>query len=292
MAMPAGIGIVDTMIGFPADDFRQYDFIRAQLKDPSAKFDFPVEYMFKNVPKELYGSDDPISVTLHEMDRFGVEIGLIGVGGEVSRKALKDHGDRFIPQGSVDPNRGMDGIRAMVRQYEEFGVRSFGAFNAGFNPQVGIADPLMYPVYAKCVELNVPIFACAGVPGPRFPMWPQEVRLIDQVMYDFPELVFVTRHGCEPWEDLAVKLMLKWPNLYYSTSAFAPKHYPEAIIRYANTRGADKIIYAGYFPMGLSLERIMSDMRSLPLKDEVWPKFLRDNARKVLKLDRAEAPHE
>ena len=34
--------------------------------------------MFKNVPKELYGNKDPISVTLHEMDRFGIEIGLIG----------------------------------------------------------------------------------------------------------------------------------------------------------------------------------------------------------------------
>jgi predicted TIM-barrel fold metal-dependent hydrolase len=285
MGMPAGIGIVDTMIGFPAEDFKMYDFIRAQLKDPSAKIDFPVEYMFKNVPKELYGANDPIAVTLHEMDRFGIEVGLIGAGGEVSGKALKDHADRFVPIGGVDPNKGMDGIRDMVRQHEQFGVRAFGAFNAGFNPQVGIADALMYPIYAKCVELGVPIFSCAGVPGPRFPMWPQEVRLIDQVMYDFPELVFVTRHGCEPWEDLAVKLMLKWPNLYYSTSAFAPKHYPEAIVRYANTRGADKVIYAGYFPMGLSLKRIMTDMKDVPFKDEVWPKFLRDNARKVLKLD-------
>ena len=287
MAMPSGIGIVDTMIGFPADDFKMYDFIREQLKDGSAKFDFPVEYMFKNVPKELYGKGDPISVTLHEMDRFGVEIGLIGVGGDVSRKALKEHPDRFVAQGSVDPNKGMEGIRDMVRQYEEFGVRSFGAFNAGYNPQVGIADALMYPIYAKCVELGVPIFSCAGVPGPRFPMWPQKVELIDRVMYDFPELVFVTRHGCEPWEDLAIKLMLKWPNLYYSTSAFAPKHYPEAIVKYANTRGADKIIYAGYFPMGLSLERIMTDMHEVPFRDQVWPKFLRDNARKVLKLDGA-----
>jgi hypothetical protein len=285
MAMPTNIGIIDTMIGFPAEDFKMYDFIRAQLKDPSAKFDFPVEYMFKNVPKELYGSSDPVSITLHEMDRFGVEIGLIGAGGEVGTKALKDHPDRFVPIGGVDPNRGMKGIRDMVRQYETYGVRAFGAFNSGYNPQVGISDPLMYPIYAKCVELNVPIFSCAGVPGPRFPMWPQEVRLIDQVMYDFPELVFVTRHGCEPWEDLAIKLMLKWPNLYYSTSAFAPKHYPEAIVRYANSRGADRILYAGYFPMGLSLERIMADMKSVPLKDNVWPKFLRDNARKVLKLD-------
>ncbi|NCU12412.1 MAG: amidohydrolase, partial [Sphingomonadaceae bacterium] len=44
------------------------------------------------------------------------------------------------------------------------------------------------------------------------------------------------------------------------------------------------IIYAGYFPMGLSLERIMSDMENVPLKDEVWPKFLRDNAARVFKL--------
>ncbi len=285
MAMPSDIGIIDTMIGFPADDFKMYDFIREQLKDGSDSLDFPVEYMFKNVPKELYGTEDPIAVTLHEMDRFGIEVGLIGVGGDVSRKALNDYPDRFVGQGSVDPNKGMDGIRDMVRQYEEFGVRSFGAFNAGYNPQVGISDPLMYPIYAKCVELDVPIFSCAGVPGPRFPMWPQEVRLIDQVMYDFPELVFVTRHGCEPWEDLAVKLMLKWPNLYYSTTAFAPKYYPEAIVKFANSRGADKIIYGGYFPMGLSVERIMNDMQALPLKDEVWPKFLRDNARKVLKLD-------
>jgi len=286
MPVPESIGIVDTMIGFPAEDFAMYDFIREQLKDPSAKFEFPVEYMFKQVPKELYGSSmDPVALTLNEMDKHGVEIGLIGVGGEVSRKALKEHPDRFVGQGSVDPNKGMEGVRDMVRQFEEYGVSSFGAFNAGFNPQVGINDAKMYPIYAKCVELDLPIFSCAGVPGPRFPMWPQNVELIDQVMYDFPELVFVTRHGCEPWEDLAIKLMLKWPNLYYSTTAFAPKFYPRSIIDYANSRGSDKIIYGGYFPMGLSLDRIMSDMQDLPLKDEVWPKFLSGNARHVLKLN-------
>ncbi|MFP8880595.1 MAG: amidohydrolase family protein [Myxococcota bacterium] len=284
MPIPKDLGIVDCMIGFPANDFAQYDFIRAQLKDGSIEDDFPVEYMFKNVPKELYGTADPISVTLHEMDRFGVEVGLVGVGSEVSNQALKKHPDRFVGQGHVDPNRGTRGIKEMVQQYEELGVCSFGAFNAGYNPQVAIDAAKMYPIYAKCVELDVPIFVCAGVPGPRFPMWPQKVELIDQVMYDFPDLVFVTRHGCEPWEKLAMKLMLKWPNLYYSTSAFAPKYYPEEIVKYANTRGADRIIYAGYFPMGLSLERIMSDMPNVPFKDEVWPKFLRDNARKILKL--------
>ena len=116
-------------------------------------------------------------------------------------------------------------------------------------------------------------------------MAPQKVELIDEVCWFFPELKFVMRHGAEPWVDLAIKLMLKYPNLYYMTSAFAPRYYPKAIVDYANTRGADKVMYAGYFPMGLSLERIFREMPDVPFREHVWPKFLRENARKVLKLD-------
>ena len=83
---------------------------------------------------------------------------------------------------------------------------------------------------------------------------------------------------------LACKLMLKYPNLYYSTSAFSPKHYPEDIVNFANTRGKDKIMYAGYFPMGLSLDKIFAEMQNVPFKDDVWPMFLGENAKKLLKL--------
>ncbi len=291
MGMPSDVGIVDTMIGFPhADMAGVYDFITRQTKDRESKedFKFPAEYMFKDVPeKELTDAQDPVSVTLREMDHWGVERGLIGVDDPEGTgvDALKRYPDRFIPSLSVDPNQGMDGIRAMVRAYETWGIRAVGVFPSGTFPQVPINDRLMYPIYAKCVELGIPVFCCAGVPGPRLRFAPQRVELIDEVMFDFPELVFVTRHGCEPWTELAVKLMLKWPGLHYSTSAFAPKYYPKDVIEFANKRGSDKIIYAGYFPMGLSLERIMTEMRDVGLKDEVWPKFLRTNALRVLGLD-------
>ena len=55
-----------------------------------------------------------------------------------------------------------------------------------------------------------------------------------------------------------MKLLLKWPNLYYSTTAFAPKYYPKDIIDFANTRGADKVIWSGYFPAGLTYDRIFA----------------------------------
>ena len=58
----------------------------------------------------------------------------------------------------------------------------------------------------------------------------------------------------------------------------------QAIIDYANTRGADKIIYAGYFPAGLTYDRIFSELPDVAFKDEVWPKFLRTNAERILGL--------
>jgi predicted TIM-barrel fold metal-dependent hydrolase len=287
MAGPVGLPVIDTMIGFPHEGSAQYDFIRKQTKDRQSKeeFDFPVEYMFKDVPKGL-PTDDPVSLVLQQMDRFGIEKAMIGVGEESAQLALKMFPDRFVPSGALaDPNDVMGSVNAIRREYEQFGIRATSVFPAGTFPQVPIDDPKMYPIYATCVELGIPIFVCAGVPGPRVPFAPQDVSRIDVVMFDFPDLVFVTRHGCEPWEDLAVKLMLKWPNLYYSTSAFAPKYYPKAIIDYANSRGADKVLYAGYFPMGLSLERIFAELPNVALKDEVWPKFLYGNAARILGLE-------
>jgi uncharacterized protein len=290
-SMPTNVPIIDTMIGFPMRDVAQtYAFITRQTKDAESKneFSFPAQYMFKDVPHEYHGTEDPIAVTLEQMDKYNIEYGMIGVGedGGDGERAIRQHPDRFIPSLGVDPNDGVDALRAMVKNYEKYGIRSVSMFPAGTFPQVAINDKKAYPIYAKACELDIPVFCCAGVPGPRLKFAPQKVELIDEVMYDFPELTFVTRHGCQPWTELAVKLMLKWPGLHYSTSAFAPKHYDEKIIAYANSRGADKIIYAGYYPMGLSMERIMTDMPKVGFKDEVWPKFLRGNAARVLKLDK------
>jgi hypothetical protein len=68
------------------------------------------------------------------------------------------------------------------------------------------------------------------------------------------------------------------------TSGFAPKYYPQSIIDYANTRGADKVMYAGYYPAGLDLERIFAELPDIGLRDHVWPKFLHENAERVFGL--------
>ncbi len=287
--MPANAPIIDLMLGIPNGDPRRwYDFLKTQLLDRESRedFEFPAEYMFHDVPKLELANDDPLEFILGEMDRNGITRAMIATsfGNDLAQRALQQHPNRFFGSFEVDPNHGMEGVRELEAAVKELGVKAATAFPAGLTPQVPINDKRFYPIYAKCVELDIPICVCAGVPGPRVPFGVQDVALIDEVCWYFPELKFVTRHGCEPWADLAVKLMLKWPNLYYSTSAFAPKYYPKEIIQFANTRGADKIMYAGYFPMGLSLDRIMADMPHVPFRDHVWPKFLHENAERVFKL--------
>jgi predicted TIM-barrel fold metal-dependent hydrolase len=289
MPMPTDVGVVDLMMSLPTDDRRVdvYRSIRKQTRDAeSQSMKFPAGYMFKDVP-DVPETDDPVGFLLKEMDRFGIEKALLGVafGYPATVEAVQRHGDRLLGCIQVDPNKGMDGVRELVRAREEVGVVAASAFPCGYDPQVPINDKRFFPLYAKCVELDIPIFVNSGVPGPRVPTAAQKTELLDEVCWFFPELTIVTRHGCEPWTDLAVSLMVKWPNLYYSTSAIAPKYYSPAIVHYANTRGADKVLYAGYYPMGLSLDRIFSELPDVPFRDHVWPKFLRENALRVLKLD-------
>jgi predicted TIM-barrel fold metal-dependent hydrolase len=276
--------IVDTLIGFRSvDPHPRMPGVRDEHKDGV----HPHAYMFKAVPDTLTEEGDPavsVAETLEKMDKFGIEWGVVGLAGDMAPLALRQHPDRFVATLSVDGNKGMDMVRAIVAAKEEFDIRGVTMFPSGLYPQVPINDKHWYPIYAKCIELDIPVFCAVGVPGPRVPFMAQWPGHLDEVCYDFPELKIIMRHGAEPWADLAVKLMLKWPNLYYSTSGFAPKHLPKEVIHFANTRGRDKFIYAGYFPFGLELERTFDELEQLPLKDEVWSPFLSGNARRVLKL--------
>jgi hypothetical protein len=288
MPMPEGIGAIDLMIGFPsADAASHYENLRALAKDAESKeMTFPAEYMFKNVPNYLPEGADAIETAIAEMEFCGVAMAMIGGPSDpVRARALREHPDRFFGSVEIDPNDITGAVREIRQAHDEFDIKAVGTFPAGCNPQVPVSDRRYYPIYQTCIDLDLPIVSNAGVPGPRVPAACQDVMHFDQVCYDFPELRIVMRHGAEPWEALAVKLMLKWPGLHYMTSAFAPKYYPKQIVDFANTRGSEKIMYAGYYPMGLSLRRIFQEMNEVPFNPDVWPKFLRENAIRVFKLD-------
>ena len=142
MAMPTDVKIIDLMLGIPSADAKpSYDFMRPLLRDEESlkSFEFPVEYMFKDVPKAST-RDDYIRYALDEMDAHGIERALIGVGLEdkTGQQALKQHPDRFLPSCGVDPNRGVNALRHIERMHDEFGILAVSAFPAGHPAPAGI----------------------------------------------------------------------------------------------------------------------------------------------------------
>jgi predicted TIM-barrel fold metal-dependent hydrolase len=203
---------------------------------------------------------------------------------DIAIQAVTEYPDRFAGVLHVDPNRITTAVRAIRDAVRLHDIRAVYTFPAGCHPQVAVDDRHHYPIYQTCIDLDLAVVVNAGIAGPLVPSAVQDVIRFDQVCYDFPELRIVMCHGAEPWEALAVKLLTKWPGLHFMTSGFAPKYYPTAIIQYANTRGADKLIYGGYFPFGLTLDRVFAELGELPLREHVWPKFMSDNARRVFRL--------
>jgi predicted TIM-barrel fold metal-dependent hydrolase len=281
---PRTFAAIDTLIGFKGLVGTTRDL--ASVKPSMRGTEHPADYMYREIPALVDEAADVVAETLAAMDSNGIAIGLIPLSHEASASAATEHPDRFWLSTHVDPIDPVGAARQIRDDHVALGTRAVTMFPAGSSPQIPVDDPKAYVVYATCCELGLPIFVTAGVPGPRVPANAQHVLAFDRVCYDFPELTIVMRHGAEPWEDLAVKLMLKWPGLHYSTSAFAPRHYPSAIIDYANTRGADKVLYAGYYPYALQLDRIFDELAEVPLREEIWERFLRGNAERILSADR------
>lgn len=147
-------------------------------------------------------------------------------------------------------------------------------------------DRWFYPVYAKCVEYDLPVFTYVGAPGPLWPMAPNDPSHLDDVALAFPELKLVAHHIGDPWTEMAVRLAARHDNVYICTSAWSPKAYPEALIRFLRgkwhgVRGCDKVLFASDFPL-LDLHRVVRDAREMQLDPEQLKQFLYGNAHSLL----------
>ena len=98
--------------------------------------------------------------------------------------------------------------------------------------QVPIHDPKHYPVYQVCEELSLPVSINVGIPGPRVRSLVQHPELLEDVLIDFPDLTVIGAHMGHPFEELLVNYMRKWDRLYLSCTAYAPRDFAPALLRY------------------------------------------------------------
>lgn len=145
------------------------------------------------------------------MDRIGVEKAVVNVSAErPSEKILafpKAYPGRFFLSVIPDLRKGMSSLWALEALVKEYPVVM--ARIVPFMFDLPPDDRLYYPLYAKCIELDLPLSMNTGLPGPPIPGECQNPIHLDRVCYTFPELQISMAHGADPWWGVATRLMIK-----------------------------------------------------------------------------------
>ena len=216
---------------------------------------------------------------LAQMDAAGVEKAILSVDAEHPPESVlaftQKSPDRFFLAANVDPTHYMKGVWALEDLVANAPVVM--ARVVPFLYDLPPNDRSYYPLYAKCIDLDLPISINTGIPGPPKPGECQHPMHLDRVCFDLPELRICMAHGAAPWWAEAIRLMLKYENLHLMTSAYLPRYFPPELLHYMNTRGQHKILYASDHPV-LTMERCIEEAQKLDLREGVLDKFLYQNA--------------
>ncbi len=236
---------------------------------------------------------------LHKMDRAGVERSLLiavrcgdlRVRGSFEipyarvAEICATYPARFSGLAGIDPTRGMQGLRDL-----ESAVRGYGFVGAHLYPHWFGWPPdhaKYYPYYAKCCELDIPIMMQVGQNliysrDRRLPSVGRPICL-DQVAIDFPELRLLGIHIGVPWTDEMIAMAWKHENVFIGVDAYAPKHWPAALIKYLNSYGREKVLFGTDWPV-IDPERAVREIDDLKLRPSTMAALMRDNALRVFRL--------
>ena len=196
--------------------------------------------------------------------------------------------DKLIGFGSVDPRDGMVAVRELERTIKDLGLKGLNLqpWVYGLPPN----NKKYYPLYAKCVEFNVPVTIHTGI---NFSldrnMNVGRPLYLDEVAHDFQELKLVLNHVGWPWVTESVAVAWRNPNVYLEIGGIAPKYMAmpgtgwDPLIIYANSLLQDRVLFATDWPI-IPFQRAVDEFKNWPLKQEVKEKILYKNAQRLLGL--------
>jgi len=201
----------------------------------------------------------------------------------------QEHGPRFIGFAGVDPHKGMAAIRELEHAVKDLGLRGLNL--QCFEHKLRINDAKLYPLYAKCIELDIPVnIHCSTNFSTATSMDFGRPQYLDDVMMHFPDLRVCASPPGWPWVSELVAVAWRHPNVWIGVVAVRPKYLNvehsgyEMLLQYGNTILQDRMIFGSAFPMQ-PIDRAMEEIVALPLKEDVRQKWLHDNAARFLGLD-------
>lgn len=200
----------------------------------------------------------------------------------------RTQGGRYLGFAGVDPHKGITAIREL-----EFAVRELGLVGLNlqcFEHKLHINDRKMYPLYAKCIELDVPVNIHTSINfSTQTLMEYGRPQLLDEVMVHFPDLRVCAAPPGWPWVHELIGVAWRHRNVHIGLVAVRPKYLQqpasgyEGLVQFGGSVLQDRIIFGTSYPL-VPVQRSVKEVEELPLKDEVKRKWLHDNAARFLRL--------
>lgn len=242
-----------------------------------------------------YIGNDSIDETIQEMDDVGVERLFVDQGLLWSRDAkkvvkqasvdylidLRERADgRVVPGVGYNPfsiEESLDRIERAVRDHD-FKYVWFHPMAFGLRPD----DAKCYPLYSKCVELDVPVCYQTGQSAEQLTSEPGHPMYADEVAMDFPDLTLVLTHGGWPWSGEWCSMLWRHPNVYGNIGAYFPSFLPERQVEFIDSgRIRNKVFWA---TNGIGLERHKQEFLDLDVREKTQRRVLRENALEVFDI--------
>ncbi len=181
---------------------------------------------------------------------FGLQARAAGVWvpNELIADYVRQHPEKLVGWASVDPTQ-PDSLEQLRYAVETLGLRGLklGPVYQHWDPQ----DPTNWPVLAEAERLGIPVLFHQGTtfPSQAKLRWGNPLQLEDLALA-FPDLRLIIAHLGHPWEEDAVALIRKAPNVWADISAvhYRPWRYWQAMVTAMEYGVTHKLLLASDFP--------------------------------------------
>jgi hypothetical protein len=266
----------------------------------------PADLAFFEAMSGLSLSEDyPVELLLSEMDKGGIQMtvilghppnsGVLNTNDDIAA-IVREHPGRLAAFAGVNPFEGKKAVEELERCVKELGFKGCGEFG-----YMDLLDERCFPIYKKCIELDVPILIHTGFTGPTCPLKYGSPVPVDEVAMMYPDLKIVAAHCGFPWYMELASVLARRPNVYVDVSALGVAAMPnlmrmQVIFPFLNL-GTDRVLFGTDFPVvrpsqyapyvrklrpNLLVRRLMGLPR---LTEADTNKIMGDNAARLLKLD-------
>jgi hypothetical protein len=247
---------------------------------------------FESMSGLSLGEDYPVELLLSEMDEGDIQMtviqghppnsGFTNSNDEIAA-IVREHPGRLAAFAGVNPVEGKKAVEELERCVKELGFKGCGEFG-----YMDLLDERCFPIYKKCIELDVPILIHTGFTSPTCPLKYGSPVPLDEVAMLYPDLTIIAAHCGFPWFLELASVLARRPNVYVDVSALGVPALPDMlrqqVIFAFLGMGVRRVLFGTDFP-AVRPSLYAPYVRKLRPTEADTNKIMGENAARLLKLD-------